>query len=429
MNLEPWIAVVDLLVVLYFVARRVDVRLVLILGALPLFLAVGRWTEMFVKMAAEMSNPGTVVPIGAAMGFAHVLKLTGCDQHLVRLLLIPVRRFRPLLVPGGIASAYLVNSAIVSQAGTAAVIGPILIPVLQAGGISSARAGALLLLGSSMGGELFNPGAVEMRKLAELTGLPGSAVVARSAWLNLTACATALTVFWLLTPRRSVTSPPAGEDGAPAPGVNLARAVVPLIPLVLLLVANTVADARIPRELAGPPTILVAMLIGVAAAVLATPNAAGDVASAFFEGAGYAYTHVISLIVAASVFAEGVKLSGLIEVLMKAAASSPGFVTLLSVFLPWSLAVASGTGIAPAVSVMEFFVPATEAMGLDPVRLGTLSAMGAHFGRTMSPAAAVVAISARLSGTGPRELVRLVSVPLLGGGIVLVLAALLSAGR
>lgn len=429
MKPEPWIAVVDLLIVLYFVARRVDVRLVLILGALPLFLAVGRWTEMLVKMTAEMSNPGTVVPIGAAMGFAHVLKLTGCDQDLVRLLLIPVRRFRPLLVPGGIASAYLVNSAIVSQAGTAAVIGPILIPVLRAGGISSARAGALLLLGSSMGGELFNPGAVEMRKLAELTRLPGSAVVARSAWLNLSACATALTVFWLLTPSRSATGRAADGDGPPSPGVNPARAVVPLIPLVLLLAANTAADSWIPRGLAGPPTILAAMLVGVAAAVLTTPSKVGDAASAFFDGAGYAYTHVISLIVAASVFAEGVKLSGLIEVLMRTAASSPGFVTLLSLFLPWSLAVVSGTGIAPAVSVMEFFVPATEGMGLDPVRLGTLSAMGAHFGRTMSPAAAVVAMSARLSGTGSRELVRLVSVPLLGGGIVLVLTALFGASR
>ena len=39
----------------------------------------------------------------------------------------------------------------------------------------------------------------------------------------------------------------------------------------------------------------------------------GGLAPAFFEGAGYAYHHVISLIVAASTFAEGVRLSGLIE--------------------------------------------------------------------------------------------------------------------
>ena len=59
---------------------------------------------------------------------------------------------------------------------------------------------------------------------------------------------------------------------------------------------------------------------------------------------------------------------------------------------PWCLAVVSGTGIAPAVAIMEFFVPAAGSMGLDPVRLGTVSALGAHFGRTMSPAAAVVMV-------------------------------------
>jgi len=35
-----------------------------------------------------------------------------------------------------------------------------------------------------------------------------------------------------------------------------------------------------------------------------------------------------------------------------------------------ALAVVSGTGIAPAVSIMEFFVPVAPSMHLDPVRLG-----------------------------------------------------------
>ena len=94
---------------------------------------------MLVKMVAEMANPATVVPIGSAMGFAFVLRMTGCDQHLVELLLVPIRRVRPLLVPGGIAAGYLINTTIVSQAGTASVLGPILIPLLRAGGLGRPR--------------------------------------------------------------------------------------------------------------------------------------------------------------------------------------------------------------------------------------------------------------------------------------------------
>ena len=55
--------------------------------------------------------------------------------------------------------AYIVNAAIQSQTGTAAeMVGPILIPLLLAGRVRPLTAGAVLLLGSSMGGELCNPG-------------------------------------------------------------------------------------------------------------------------------------------------------------------------------------------------------------------------------------------------------------------------------
>ena len=133
--------------------------MVLLLGSIPLFAAKGGLPAMMVRVAAEMANPQTVVPIGSAMGFAFVLRLTGCDQHLVQLLVTPLRRIRFLLIPGGIAAGYLINTTIVSQAGTASVLGPILIPLLRSGGLGAAQAGAVLLLGSSMGGELFNSGA------------------------------------------------------------------------------------------------------------------------------------------------------------------------------------------------------------------------------------------------------------------------------
>ena len=74
---------------------------------------------------------------------------------------------------------------------------------------------------------------------------------------------------------------------------------------------------------------------------------------------------------------------------------------------------------------MQFFVPAAESMGIDPIRLGAVTSLGAHFGRTMSPAAAVVMMSARLSGASPRELIRLVAAPLLIGLAVLIGLALL----
>ena len=85
----------------------------------------------------------------------------------------------------------------------------------------------------------------------------------------------------------------------------------------------------------------------------------------------------------------------------------------------------SGTGIAPAVSIMEFFVPVAASMHLDPVRLGTVAALGSHFGRTMSPAAAVVAMSSKLAHVPSSSLIRQVVLPLAIGGATLLVAMLL----
>jgi DcuC family C4-dicarboxylate transporter len=491
-------AILDLVVVAILVARGVDVRLVLLLGALPLFLATRHSTTMITKIVAEMANPGTVVPICSAVGFAYVLRSTGCDQHLVQLLLRPLRQAQLLLIPGGMIAGYVVNSTIVSQAGTAAVLGPILIPLLRASGLSATTAGAILLLGSSAGGELFNPGAVEMRKLAELTGRTGPAVVGQSAPLNLLAFSAALGAFWLLAPRRerrrkSADTPllaaglrapgasppgeapvlgaglrapggsppserpkvstgftgestidaaignerhpqavdatlqqPGGTSSAPSPfRVNLFKAIVPVLPLVILFADHALGSRSILRGLEGPGRILAAMLIGVGAAALSSLKTSGGLATAFFEGAGYAYTHVISLIVAASTFAEAIRLSGLIELLIRTIAPWPALAMVVATIAPWALAFVAGTGIAPAVAIMEFFVPVASSIGLDPARVGTLAALGAHFGRTMSPAAAVVMVSSRLSGSSPRELIREVAGPLFVGGAVLLGAALL----
>jgi len=426
------IAVLDLILVIVLVARRMDVRLVLLLGSLPLFAMTGGLSAMLVTVASEMANPGTVVPICAAIGFAFVLQLTECDQHLVRLLMQPLRTVRALLIPGGILSGYLINTTIVSQTGTAAVLGPVLIPLLRAAGLGPVTAGAILLLGSSMGGELFNPGAVEMRKLAELTGLSSSQVIARSARLNLLSAASALTAFWLLAARRErrLTGtrmpelPSAEQPAGPAQErVNLIKATVPVLPILLLSLDAIIGPNPVTRSLVGPARILAAMLIGVVAAGCTSLDKTGGLASAFFEGAGYAYTHVISLIVAASTFAEGIRRSGLIGLLIRMMPSRAAAM-VVATGSAWCLAFVSGTGIAPAVAIMEFFVPAAGSMGIDPTRLGAITAIGAHFGRTMSPAAAVVVMSARLSDSQPSDLIRRVAVPLLIGGLVLLLAAL-----
>src|SRR5258708_6478382 len=91
----------------YAVARRADVRLVLPLAGLALGVLGGDVAGVVQKFLATLSDEQFVIPLCTAMGFARVLRSTGCDRHLVLLLAAPVRRVRLLLVPGAVVVGFL----------------------------------------------------------------------------------------------------------------------------------------------------------------------------------------------------------------------------------------------------------------------------------------------------------------------------------
>ena len=74
---------------LALIVRRVDVRVVLIGAGLALAALSGRPMAIADTFARAMVAP-MVAPICASMGFAAVLRATGCDRHLVHLLIRPL---------------------------------------------------------------------------------------------------------------------------------------------------------------------------------------------------------------------------------------------------------------------------------------------------------------------------------------------------
>ncbi|MFN6193541.1 MAG: hypothetical protein ACK5BN_06950, partial [Planctomycetota bacterium] len=140
-----------------------------------------------------------VAPICASLGFAAVLAATGCDRALARVLLGPAVRWPWLCVPAAALAAYLVNVAVPSQAGTAAVLGPLALPRRRAARVHAAHAAAAGLFGASFGGDLLSPGAQDVVAVTGATAaqaralqghlLPASLVGLHvgTAWLTLRA--------------------------------------------------------------------------------------------------------------------------------------------------------------------------------------------------------------------------------------------------
>ena len=105
------------------------------------------------------------------------------------------------------------------------------------------------------------------------------------------------------------------------------------------------------------------------------------------------------LLTASSCFFVGMTAAGLTDKLVRVAAGSDFFGTLASGAFPMALGVVSGSGLGPSVAFSWAVLPGLSAVNLPAaLDLGVFGAIGASWGRTMSPVAAVVIYTALLAG-------------------------------
>jgi len=437
MDLVATAAVAVIAAAVVGVLRGLDVRLVLAAAALTLGALAGDLRPVVGKFLTTFSDEKFVVPICSAMGFAYVLRATRCDAHMVRVLVAPLRRVRWLLVPGVVAAGFLVNVPVISQASTAVCLGTVVVPLMRAAGFSATAIGATLLLGCSVGGELLNPGAPELNSVATVAKCDPREVVPHVATLVFPMLLVSAAALWLLS---RLDPPTAAAPVVPAEVVerlNPFKAIVPLVPLALLFLSGpplslvTVAPEWVGAKVAGGPAnarfIGLAMLVGVLAAMLVSGREAKGCMKAFFEGAGYGFANIVSLIVTANGFGTGIEQAGLARHLGDLIAASPGLLHPLAGVVPFGFAWVSGSGMASTQSLYSFFHGPAVALDADPLGVGAMVAVGSAAGRTMSPAAAVVFMCATLSGARGPDLVKRVAGPLLLGLTTIVLLRSLGA--
>ena len=421
---------------IYFMVRRVDVRLVLLGAGLAMALLAGQPLAIADTFTRGMVT-AMVAPICASMGFAALMQATGCDRHLVHALLAPMQRAEWLVLPGGILAAYLVNVAVPSQASTAAALGPILVPLLLASGRSPVEAGAALVLGASFGGDLLNPGAQDIQAVAGTTALiPAPALSLRVIPASLAGILTAALVFTLqhrTRPRAQPSArPPVRPSDGPSARIHPLKAVIPLVPIALLLLAYAgwaplawlvaIPAGEEWRPLEGALPVVRAMLIGALLALAVAWRDILTLTKSFFEGMGTAYANIISLTITAQCFGAGVAAIGLADALLRLASASNLLIPLSAGF-PWGLALLSGSGSGPILAFAQTFL--TQIGPADhPVALGAMACLGGAFGRTMSPVSAVVVYGSGLVGVSPLLVVRRLLPALLAGAAVALAVAL-----
>lgn len=397
-----WIGLIIILITVYCLMKQYETRLVLFISGVVMAIISGNIMVAFDAFSKSMKNANLIEPIIAAMGFAMVLQITKCDQHLIYLLAKSLKNLGPLLVPGAVLATALVNTSITSAGGCSAAVGAILIPVLIGAGVHPAMAAAAFFAGT-YGSPMLNPGFGQIAIVADVAHSTPIDVISNHYHvvliLGLITAISLTIVAFVKGEHKGYHSDTL--DHLKDFKINYIMAIVPMLPLIILILGST-GTVPLFKKFA----ISHAMLIGCAAAFLATRKSPAEISKAFFKGAGDGFATVFGIITMALVFVSGVQSLGIINWMIQEMINTPSIAKISATVGPFLLGVISGSGEAASIAFNQSVTIHADTLGLNALNLGSLAAISGALGRTMSPIAGCAIICAGFAKVNPLELVK-----------------------
>ncbi|MHC1759026.1 MAG: C4-dicarboxylate transporter DcuC [Negativicutes bacterium] len=410
-----WVGAIIVLLTFAAIIKKFETRLVLFLSGFTMALLSGKPMAAIDSFSKAMVNPGLVTVICTVMGFAYVMKLTKCDAHLVHLLAGALGKFRVILIPGTVIVTFLINIALPSAAGCGAAVGAIMIPTLIGAGVNPIMAACAVFAGTW--GSVFNPGSAHVPFIAKLGNSDVMTVIAGH---TTAAVVCIVTVAVLLTIIARYLKEDGSGEVAEATGVkknndfqvNILKAMVPIIPLLLLVLGSK--QIKLLPEISVPA----AMLIGAALGFAVTLKQVDEVSKQFFDGMGNAYGNVIGIIIAASVFTTGMEAIGLTGSLITAMKSSASIAKIAATFGPFIIAVLGGSGDAATLAFNGAITPHAPQLGFGILPMGSQAFIAGALGRSMSPVAGVAIVCAGLAQVNPIDMAKRNAIPMIVAAII-----------
>ena len=411
MSLLEWLAIAVIFVTVYALIKRFETRLVLFTSGFFLCLVAMEPLTALNSFASSMTKGSLIMAICSSMGFAYIAKYTNSDRSLVHYLAAPIRGLGVFLVPVCTALTFVINIAIPSAAGCAAAVGSTLIPVMLRAGIKPAMAAAAVMGGTI--GSYFSPGTSHNAYVANMAHMEVMDFIAyHSTWSLM--CG-AFLVFGLLIvalvlgdhkgDKEAVANVKETKDDFKP---NPIMAIMTLVPIVILVVGNVWVPAI---KMGVAQAMVVGAVITLLFSYAFNRTNPQDFSKNFFNGLGQGYAEVMGIIIAAGVFAAGLKASGLIDTFVEVLKNSNDIARWGGSLGPWLMGTITGSGDAATMAFNEAVTPHAPEFGMEIHSLGALAFLTGALGRTMSPIAGAMVVVSGIAMVSPMEVAKRTAVP------------------
>ncbi|MFU0842789.1 MAG: putative cryptic C4-dicarboxylate transporter DcuD [Burkholderia sp.] len=441
----PWIGILVTIAAGYLLIKRYQTHMVLLFSGLAILLcAIALGNPSFLPKGAKPSGlqffdlftllkaigtkqcSGIGFLIMTAGGFAAYMDRIGAARSLVNICVQPLARLKaPYLV---LALGYLVGQILVtvipSAAGLAMLLLVALFPILKGVGASPAAAAAVI---GSTAGITFAPTAGTANLAAKVAGLDPIIYFVQYqlpvAVPALIAIAAAHYFVQRYFDRRnddvySEAPTAAAKPDADAPQAPAWYALFPVLPIVLLIIFSKLVVSSIKLD-----TVAALFMVWIFAVVVELIRSRSlkkvfKDAMAMFQSMGKMFTGIVSLIICAEFFATGLRVSGLIDVLINSAQGVGAGMNFMTVILSAIVGVVTfltGSGVGAYSSFATLAPDVASGLGGAVTALVTPMQFASGLIRAMSPVAGVIIAVAGAAGVSPMAIVRRNAVPMLIG--------------
>jgi C4-dicarboxylate transporter, DcuC family len=376
-----------------------------------------------------MSGIGLIIMASAA--FADYMDHVGATATMVRFCIRPLRLVKApyLVLAAGYILGQCLHIAIPSAAGLAMLLLVTFFPTMVSLGVSKPAAAAMIALCSFMD---LGPAVGTANLAAKTAGIPAAVYFVQyqipvAVWVvGVVAILVLFSARYF--DRRSDSGVFVMQSDAlmsertrhDAPGFY---AFLPLFPIILILVFSPLLVEGVTVD------VVTAMVLGSVVGLVCELLVKRDTRmvfsgfQVFFNSIGSSFASVVSLLVCADVFAQGLEVIGLVGYLIDSVRNAGFGVNVMTVMMTLMVGVTAmitGSGVA-AFFVFSGLAPSIATkFGVGAVTMLLPMQLMAGMGRALSPISGVIIAVSKAGECSPVEIVRRTFIPAIGGIITMI---------
>ncbi len=383
----------------------------------------------FVKESLTTQVAGIGLIIMAAGGFADYMDHIKASNSMVNLCIKPLQMIKApyLILAIGYILSQLLHVAISSAAGLAMLLLVTFFPVLVRLGVSKAAAAAMIGMSAFMD---LGPAVGTANLAAKHAGMETAIYFAHYQLPVAAGVMLVVAILIFFTARYfdakdgHVVTQVQQEQQTSADGgkVPAFYAFLPIFPVVLVIVFSPLIVSSIKID------VVTAMIIGTLLAFFCELLVRRDFKVAckgvqvFFKGMGSMFASIVSLLVCADVFAQGLQIIGAVDFIIhtvQAAGFGFGNMTVVMALLVCVTAALTGSGVAAFFSFSGLAPGIAAKFGESAVSMILPMQLMAGMGRSISPVAGVIIAVSKAGECSPFMIVRRTLIPAAGGMITM----------